>query len=67
MLYNRYMRLFLLLMFLCSCGKPNNNCIGREEAIFKCKAEVSGRWYPIQASQYELTQCERTYPTNSCY
>lgn len=67
MRYNKPMRYLLILILLASCGKPSSKCVGKEEATLRCKAEVVGRWYPVQASQFELNQCERFYPVQSCY
>ena len=67
MRYNKPMRTLLILLILVSCGKNDNKCVSREESIYKCKAEVVGRWYPVTASEFDLKQCERSYPVNSCY
>jgi hypothetical protein len=64
------MKLFntlLIILLFVSCGKPDNKCIGRQEAILRCQADVVQSYHPGVTPEFLLTQCENQHPVESCY
>jgi hypothetical protein len=41
--------------------------MSREEATLRCKADVVSEYFPGQAPETLMTQCEYFYPVESCY
>lgn len=63
------MKTLILLFLLVSCGKETEKCKTQEEMILRCQAEeLAAVYFP---TEYQLglirTQCNRTYPSKSCY
>jgi len=57
----------VIILTLMSCGKPDTNCIGANEARLRCNADAASRWYPAQTPQYEANKCDSSYPLGGCY
>lgn len=59
--------IFLIIQLLVSCGKRDNECIGRQEAILRCQADMVSRYHPGTVHEFLLKQCENQHPIESCY
>lgn len=58
---------YLILILLISCGKRDENCISRQEAILRCQADKVQRYYPSEAPKDEMEQCKNDHLVESCY
>lgn len=61
------MRIFLLTIFLFSCGKEDTKCRSQSEMIYRCMAEATAKYYPVELPDWEKNMCERNYPVQGCY
>jgi hypothetical protein len=58
---------YLILILLISCGKRDEKCISRKEAILRCQSDKVQKYYHGEVPKDEMQQCKNDHLVESCY
>ena len=58
---------FILILLIISCGKPSKDCVSGKQKRLECIVERMDYYRPLDVPQFEINNCEQTYPENFCY